>query len=283
MRSITDCSACALFADEAYLTYWHTTTDSYRFNETEIPTITQPITAVIDGITFTSPSVYLSFDSIFSTDDRNSDIWSLTNVITSLDPNELSSVDYDGNSRSFNFADLDGPVPSSILSEECEGNPISECQPLIDVYYPFLSIPPDQVRDLDPRWKYCEVALYGIYDPPRLLVPASVLVDPTPTPNKPANLPVWPAATVGPQGAKNTGKVENPLANSDPEDRNPPAHDPPPQSPSSKLNDPPEKSLSTEKNHSNGFLIKNHLEISPPMTRLSITLLLKIILSKNLP
>lgn len=95
---------------------------------------------------------------------------------------------------SFNFADLNYPVPASawngvlnpgmyadcpfgawdfINGESVNGPPCTAT--LYDpAYNPVLFVPP-QIRSMDPAWASCELSLGGFYDPPHALQPATTV------------------------------------------------------------------------------------------------------------
>lgn len=199
-----------------------------------------PTTAVIDGTTFTSPSVYLLLDSAFAYNDCQVIGSTLTDLLISLNPDEVSSYDYysDGNSilKPFNYADLNGPLLFSVFSRQCGTTPISACLPIPDAYFPEINIP-SQLRDLNPSWKNCRTTgpdIFGLMDPPRVLVPANVLAVPTADPN---TLAVFssasPVASPEPQPAQSTNDAGNPSMLSNPRPKNeqpehPPVRDPSP-------------------------------------------------------
>ncbi|KAL9078638.1 MAG: hypothetical protein Q9157_002437 [Trypethelium eluteriae] len=142
---------------------------------------TGPVTAVYQGTTFTSGYAYLSFDSAFARDDCLKEFGNMyTNTYVAVPSSLLSSFrGVDGNAPySFNFADLNYPVPYSAYNgmNVCE----PECSYIQDgAYHPQLSLPP-QVKDLDPAWKNCNMAFWGAWDPPIALTPAAVAAVPTP-------------------------------------------------------------------------------------------------------
>lgn len=151
------------------------------------------VTATGYGTTFTSPTVYISYDSLYASDSCGG-IGKTYNrtIIPVANTNDLSSVwgpvDW-YYTASFNLTNLNPPVPWSIYSSQprcvlpqrgctdaCESNHIL-CNTKLP-YNPILSIPID-VRALDPAWAYCVGDLRGVYDPPSALTPATALATPT--------------------------------------------------------------------------------------------------------
>ncbi|KAI9686823.1 MAG: hypothetical protein M1820_010543 [Bogoriella megaspora] len=162
-------------------------------NATELPpNVTGPVTAIFEGHTFTSGYAYLSFDSVFARDDCLQDFGkAYTNTFVAVPSADLSSIrGLDGNAPySFNFADLNSPVPNSAY----QGMNVCPCSYIQDdSYHPQLSLP-QQVKDLDPAWKNCNMAFWGAWDPPHTLTPASVAAHPTAT-QKPSSPSPTPAS-----------------------------------------------------------------------------------------
>lgn len=262
ISTVSGCGNCTIYGASVQLNYWPTTTVSQSSNRTITSTNTGPVVAIVDGTTFTSPSVYLSFDSVYAKNHCRPVGSTHPGAVISLNPDAVHSLNgyHDYRPRSFNYADLEGPLPFSVFSERCEPRPLQNCLPIPDGdYFPILAVP-DQIRDLDPAWKSCELDFGGSFDPPRVLQPASVLVEPTATSNNPATLPpALPAASAGPQEAKSTDGAAVPPVSSkpidgenspkDPPAKNPPAKDPPTKDPPTKdppSKDPPTKDLPTK-------------------------------------
>ncbi|KAK5705623.1 hypothetical protein LTR17_021527 [Elasticomyces elasticus] len=131
---------------------------------------------------------------------------------------------------SFNFADLNHPVPASAyfgmpncaesdprfigelarpnmlnghyIQGMCPDVPDSNHTIWDELYQPVLAVPPE-MRALDPAWSNCMLALDGLWDPPKALQPASTIAAPTAptsidvptTPASPAQSPTSPAST----------------------------------------------------------------------------------------
>ncbi|KAK5731457.1 hypothetical protein LTR17_011345 [Elasticomyces elasticus] len=131
---------------------------------------------------------------------------------------------------SFNFADLNHPVPASAyfgmpncaesdprfigelarpnmlnghyIQGMCPDVPDSNHTIWDELYQPVLAVPPE-MRALDPAWSNCMLALDGLWDPPKALQPASTVAAPTAptsidvptTPASPAQTPTSPAST----------------------------------------------------------------------------------------
>lgn len=173
---------------------------------------TEPVTAVMNGTTFTSPTVYLSYDGVVAIDDCLRTIGkSHSGAVLNMNPTAVSSIELPhGPTRQFNFADLNTPYPPGVLLQMCFPEPPELCTIGInDTYHPLLVVP-DEIRSLDPAWKSCDPDwLTGSWDPPQRLVPADALAQPTSAADiKPTSSTPTPAHTVRSQGAASTAKLD---------------------------------------------------------------------------
>ena len=142
------------------------------------------------GTTLTSPTVYISFSTLYATRECGGLTGSpISNYIMDLQssdistqcPNDPSGVIGFGSGSQMNFANLNTPVPWSAYScmQKCI---LSPCSTIWDDYIPFLAIP-SAVFDLQPAWKYCAVGPYAnlLTDPPYALTPYAAAAAPTPS------------------------------------------------------------------------------------------------------
>ena len=245
-------SNCTIRAREVQLIYWPVNTISGYSNLTVAPNATEPVTAMINGTTFTSPTVYLSYNGVSAVDNCESPIArSYPGAVLSLHPNNVSSIHgLHGGSTRFDFADLNKPYPLRVLFSMCWPTPIESC--ILDPtkeYNPRLVVP-EEIRTLDPAWKTCDPDFFGSYDPPRILVPAHALVSSTAAVDAEATSSTpMPAPVHTAPGAVSTSKpsTNDPPAN-DPPDKSSAAKDPPTISPpvnDLSVKDPPARSPST--------------------------------------
>ncbi|MCJ1431951.1 hypothetical protein MMC27_001307 [Xylographa pallens] len=202
------CTGCTLVAPNVKLFYFPVSTVTGNPNLTITPTGTSVRTAVYDGNTFTSGSVYLKYDNVSAENGCFSMVGSFyPGAIVTLRSDEVSSMrnggTYFGGSYSFNYADLNYPVPYSawIAQFGCDddGTP-EDCVLRTETgpYNPYISIPAE-VQGLDPAWGTCTMdPRYGSWDPPYALMPAqAILTDPghvTTSTAIPANTPTSPQA-----------------------------------------------------------------------------------------
>jgi hypothetical protein len=177
--------------------------------------------------TFTSPSVYLALDKLYTTDGCSGIGRILRDQIITLRPDQLSSyvfADYTSkidstmlaelkavyySTRSFNLADLEGPVPAAAYGgsfndrtcsdlgdlDSCHQNILGE--PIDGAYNPIVPLP-QPVRSLDSVFESCfpfSIPKYyssfkdqpqerGVWDPPIALTPTNALAQPTIIPVK---------------------------------------------------------------------------------------------------
>ena len=149
-------------------------------------------TIVTLGTTLTSPTVYVSFDSLYARDSCSAfDKTYYDKIVAITDTATLSSIhgwNYIndlGGSASFNFTDLYvSPVPDEIYESQprCASSlvmargksgprPTGWTCPRYIPYEPILAIPVE-VRYIDPSWASCNGSINGVYDPPSKHGPA---------------------------------------------------------------------------------------------------------------
>lgn len=185
---------CTVQGGTVELLYWPVATTSlYSGNDGEQRTSIIPIsgdpaktvTAMYDGITLVSPTVYISFQTAFALDECSSPVGhNHTGSIVAVQPSDLSSIhgslgpQYITASSAhfrgswvpapFNYTNMAlTPVPLDVYLDQpsCYD---SFCSTIYTDYRPVLSIP-KQVLGLDPAWSACDVYWEGVYDPPRAL------------------------------------------------------------------------------------------------------------------
>ncbi|KAK5746813.1 hypothetical protein LTR17_000443 [Elasticomyces elasticus] len=145
--------------------------------------------------TLTSPSVYISFETAFATNDCGQTLGqAYPGALLPLDPDSLFSIqgqhDYfvattDGHlstfyqSAHFNFDDVTGLVPASVYTAQpsCFAAPHG-CYTIYPDYSPVLVLPPE-IRGLDPAWRNCALDWHGAWDPPVALTPQEVVASVT--------------------------------------------------------------------------------------------------------
>ena len=178
------CGDCTIFGNAVQLVYWPVNTASGNPNSTITPTITGPILAIANGSTYTSPTVYLSYQSVYAANSCGLVGKNYSGAILSLSPNAVSSIrGYHGieGVRLINYADYNTPIaPSAWLGQGRCINPVN-CLPIVDDEFRPILVVPEQVRALDHAWATCLLDFQGSYDPPRALSPVQALASTTST------------------------------------------------------------------------------------------------------
>ncbi|OCL01766.1 hypothetical protein AOQ84DRAFT_383391 [Glonium stellatum] len=150
---------------------------------------TAPATAVVSGMTFTSPSIYLSYSGIYAQNteiNRPCGISVETGWVTAL-ADQISTLDYEDNVYPLNLLDLD-PIVWTAWKRACyycTDTTIASWE-----YHPWIRNPPGITR-LHPAFKTCNsvasvpqgkvVQPYGGWDPPVKLSLVKPFLDPDPT------------------------------------------------------------------------------------------------------
>ncbi|KAK4549638.1 hypothetical protein LTR36_004939 [Oleoguttula mirabilis] len=165
-----DCGICEIYGGTVQLLYWPSTSATTNGSLTNYTgTITAPpVTATTLGLTLTSPSVYISFQQAFATNECGAVGQNHTGFVLSMRPQDVSSVvgNIAPKSEPLNYTNLDFAnvvLDVAVYEDQC----FDLCQgPFApEEYRPYLSIP-SAIRGLDPAWASCQPNLYGSYDPP---------------------------------------------------------------------------------------------------------------------
>jgi len=153
------------------------------------------------GTTLTSPTVYVSFQTVFAENLCTAVGGNHTGSIIGLAPQDVSTIYGNLLAKSWSYRQIDyqylatSQVPISVYEEQptCGGH----CTTILPEYNPTLSMPP-QIRSLDAAWADCDLALYGIYDPPLALTPVASIVVPTAPSNQVQTTSVSPSQAGSP-------------------------------------------------------------------------------------
>jgi hypothetical protein len=185
--------------------YWPPMTSTAGANATL--TGEKPFTVETLGTTFTSPTLYVSYQSLYATNGCGHKVGTpmYDQIIAIPTASTLSSVwarplggaviFYNGpgvltSTASLNITDLHEPVPMSIYSSQpfcasyAQANAAQfelnswDC-PRDSPYKPVIKLPHDLLQGLDPAWAECAEAYGGVYDPPIALRPADAIAVPT--------------------------------------------------------------------------------------------------------
>ena len=210
------CGGCAITGGTVQLIYWPEGTMA----ETAAPTLNQttssPVTvdplsarqqrdseiavAFAFNTTFTSPTVYIRYGSLYASDSCSGLGKTYSNTyITLPNSDDLSSIwatyPYPmAHTAWFNYTDLNDPVPLSIYDRQPRcAEYTANNDPMTDVpnfscphdrpYEPILFVPSAILRSVDPSWVTCSGDVRGQYDPPYKLSKYSVAAEPQITPS----------------------------------------------------------------------------------------------------
>lgn len=203
-------ASCPIDAGDVRLIYWPQSKDPSELcasgtKSSPVPSITPapavPFTTVIDGYTFASPTVYLSFSSLDGLPCYKH--WDNA-IVPITDLADLSSVSFPegtgglGVTSSINWNDLNSPVPMSayIGQQSClsawRGSRYSydKCSTIYDDYLPWLALPtrPAVYTDVDARFENCTKVTWRkfVFDPPLALTSAGGLIPASSSPTEEA-------------------------------------------------------------------------------------------------
>jgi hypothetical protein len=218
------CGRCSVEGGTVQLLYWPPTTATAGANVTL--TSEKPFVVETLGTTLTSPTLYVSYHSLYATNGCGHQVGTpmYDQIIAIPTASTLSSVwayplggaviFYNGpgvitSTASLNITDLHEPVPMSIYSSQpfCASYAQANAEhfevnswdcPRDSPYKPVIKLPHDLLQGLDPAWAECAEAYGGVYDPPIALRPADAIAvptrpagngEPTPTPAAEASKP----------------------------------------------------------------------------------------------
>ena len=189
-QASSNCDKCELVADGGVKVYYWPVTLANSLCLTNTTTITpsatiagEPNTAVVEGMTLTSPSIYISLATLREAGGKCGD--SRKEDVVAVNPEAVSSLRYRGShpvwapnpSRgypyAFNFADLNRHgdknsnssfplVPMDVYNAAKETNCCSLwqigtfCVRIVDDYEPLLILP-SALKELDPLWSNCSI------------------------------------------------------------------------------------------------------------------------------
>ena len=194
----TDCNKCTIYGGDVQLLYFPTETANQDICAStpvtakarrQVPTTNTTAMsnvpyAVLDGHTYYSGHVYISFDTVFASNPcAGTTIGNpMTGGILTLNSADLSSLRYPfyvEDKFSFNYADLNSPVPWSAYGGQSDCF-MGFCQTISTPYNPQLMIP-SAITAMDPAWANCELYWGGLRDPPHALQTAGELANPPTT------------------------------------------------------------------------------------------------------
>jgi hypothetical protein len=186
------CDRCAIRASTAQVLYWPT-----PVTRNVLPTDIATVIAVHNNKTYTSPTVYISFDALSATNNCGPVGQKYQDIVVTLPQREILST-LEGYSwhwtaktaRSFDFRDLNQPIQADIYRKligcgapatGCEGrgedsNKTISCAcpvAVLNGYTPKI-VWPEAVRTVDTEWANCYLDIYGLSESPIALKPTPV-------------------------------------------------------------------------------------------------------------
>lgn len=240
------CQRCAIMGDKVRILYWPASSATAVENGTAIATLhstanassnaSSPQTTVLEGKTLTSPTIYISYKTLYGSNSCSGVGRTFSNTIIPLtNSRDLHSLAYKAlddhgagpamngiqylsweyEERPFNFTDLEEPIPDAVYDQlpycqmQYRGYTLNGMQDSMQFsctregpYNPIIAVPPE-VRNLDPAWKTCTGWYAGLYDPPRALQGAASAATPT-APVEATSASAEPVATLTNDGPKHT-------------------------------------------------------------------------------
>ncbi|KAK3620878.1 hypothetical protein LTR56_022727 [Elasticomyces elasticus] len=179
----TNCGQCTMNGGTVELLYW---TDQATIQAVNAESKSLR-SAVLNGTTLYSPSVYISFQTAFATNSCGRVGRNHTGTILAMRPQDLSTQVHWGGKvlqsgandyATINYADLYGLPPVDVYESQPSCIMFGCATIYTTSYFPTIVIPP-QMRSLDSAWQDCAVGLEGLYDPPLALTPQAVMATPT--------------------------------------------------------------------------------------------------------
>ncbi|KAI9713984.1 MAG: hypothetical protein M1820_000714 [Bogoriella megaspora] len=246
------CARCAITGGRVRLLYWPVPqTSASNVTGSAVTTFeavnpTELVTVPFSGTTLTSPTVYISYKSLYASDSCSAVGANHSATIIALpEPTLLSSFYFTWNdggqiaqTSSFDYADLNSPIPSNVFTKQpaCYW---TGCPTTVTAYEPILVVPLSIIRSIDPAWSTCSADILGLYDPPYTLHGAETVATPIASDPWPSITAASPAIT--PQAPTLKPSVPpippKPISSSsssanDPSTKHPSTSDPSPSDPS---------------------------------------------------
>ncbi|KAI9693873.1 MAG: hypothetical protein M1822_003144 [Bathelium mastoideum] len=223
------CGVCAVTGGTVRLLHWPPATATPAANGTwgSLRARSNVEVATTLGTVFTSPTIYISLANIHAGNScsavgkaHNNTILPLTNTA------QLSSIwsQYQGgiSTASFNFTDLNSPIPESIYSRQpwcaawtsqmatydlafgacnntmqfwADQNTCYPSCPRTKSFNPILVLPSGFLNPIDPAWTSCQLDIRGVFDPPITLTPYASAAQPVAAPTTATSDPAPLAAS----------------------------------------------------------------------------------------
>ncbi|KAK5124949.1 hypothetical protein LTR85_001139 [Meristemomyces frigidus] len=174
---------CNIYGGTVEVFYWPGVTPGPdgKFANTTKPV--DPSTTEVSGITMTSPSVYVSFQSVYAADSCRQIGAMHTGSVLAFDPASISTV-YGGpgfmsdnvpdGASVYNFGDLGPTINAAAYERQVDCVVDTGCPTIYPTYAPTISVP-SELLSLDASWASCYPDFRGFYDPPKALQQAQTV------------------------------------------------------------------------------------------------------------
>ncbi|KAK5136742.1 hypothetical protein LTR08_002038 [Meristemomyces frigidus] len=197
---------CNIYGGTVEVYYWPGVTPGPdgKFANTTQPV--NPSTTEVSGVTMTSPSVYVSFESVYAADSCRQIGAMHTGSVLAFDPASISTVYGEGflsdaipnGASMYNFGDLGPTINAAAYERQVQCIVETGCPTIYTAYAPTISVP-SELRSLDPAWASCYPDFRGFYDPPKALQQQQTIAGPS------LYVSATPSPTVSSPLAVNTG------------------------------------------------------------------------------
>ena len=166
-----DCGLCTVYGGTVDLYFWPpSAASSPRTPQATFAASHQPWSTVLEGTTLYSPTVYISFQTLYASNDCNRVGNGYTNTLMAMKPEDVSTQYHWGGMVAqsganhygpLNYGDLTGLPPAS----DYEMQPSCIMFGCLTIYsrswHPTLMVP-SKVRSIDPAWASCALGLEGL-------------------------------------------------------------------------------------------------------------------------
>lgn len=165
------CGQCSLHGGEVQLYWWPSTSTASAGTKTRLSSsLEPPMTTVVDGITLTSPTVYVSLHNLSASDSCSVVGSTITSTLIAMDPTDISTLVHIGgkvaqsNANQYgplNFTQLTGLPPASAYEQQPDCVYVG-CPTIYPTPINYTIVVPSQVRSMDPAWANCAAGLEGL-------------------------------------------------------------------------------------------------------------------------
>lgn len=165
------CGQCSLYGGEVQLYWWPSpSTASAGAGQATSKSTAPAVTTVVDGMTLTSPTVYVSLHNVSASDSCSVVGSTITSTLIAINPTDVSTLVHIGGKVAqsdanqyglLNFQHLTG-LPAASEYEKQESCIYAGCPTIYPTPMNFTIVVPSQVRSMDPAWASCAAGLQGL-------------------------------------------------------------------------------------------------------------------------